>query len=152
MRLTFESRLMGRSARPRSKSQLFCRYCIPRRFSTLSLKSTSRARLCKSDVYSLDYDNSIVKSVLLLDCCVVISIGCMLPADLATYLSNLLTGLLAHQCARAAGKMKETKGRCDNDGNNECIRDRPERSYEDYRLIVGKENILNSAIFYKCLN
>ena len=61
-------------------------------FSTLSLKSTSRARLLKSDVYSSDYDDSIVESVLLLDYCVVISLGCMLPADLATYLSNLLTG------------------------------------------------------------
>ena len=73
----------------------------------------------------------------------------MLPADLATYLSNLLTGLLAHQCARVVGKMKETKGRGDNNGNNECIRDRPVRSYVDYRLIVGKEKILNSAIFVK---
>ena len=45
--------------------------------------------------------------------------------------------------------MKETKGRGDNDGNNKCMRDRPVRSYVDYRLIVGKENILNSAIFVK---
>ena len=94
--IDFESRLMGRQARPRSKSQFLCRYCIPRRFSTLLLKSTSRARLLKSDVYSSDYDDSIVESVLLLDYCVVISLGCMLPADLATYLSNLLTGLIAH--------------------------------------------------------
>ena len=43
--------------------------------------------------------------------------------------------------------MKETKRRGDNDGNNECIRDRPVRSYVDYRLIVGIEIILNSAIF-----
>ena len=45
--------------------------------------------------------------------------------------------------------MKETKGRGDNDRNSECIRDRPVRSYVDYRLIVGKENILNSTIFVK---
>ena len=45
--------------------------------------------------------------------------------------------------------MKETKGRGNNDGNNECIRDRPVRSYVDYRLIVGKENILNFAIIVK---
>ena len=113
-------------------SQLLCRYCIPRRFSTLPLKSTSRARLLKSDVYWPDYNDSIIESVLLLDHCVVIINGCMLPADLATYLFNLLTGLLAHLCARVAGKMKETKGRGDNDGNNECIRDRPVRSYVDY--------------------
>ena len=45
--------------------------------------------------------------------------------------------------------MKETKGRGDNDGNSECIRDQPVRSYVDYRLIVSKEKILNSAIFVK---
>ena len=78
-----------------------------------------------------------------------ISLGYMLLTDLAIYLSNLLSGLLAHWCARVAGKMKETKGQGDNDGNDECIRDRPVRSYVDYRLIVGKENILNSAIFLK---
>ena len=52
--------------------------------------------LFKSDIYSSDYDDSIVESVLLLDYCVVISLRYMLPANLATYLSNLLTGLLAH--------------------------------------------------------
>ena len=60
------------------------------------MKSTSQARLLKSDVYWPDYDDSIVESVLLLDYCIVIILGCMLPADLATYLFNLLTGLLAH--------------------------------------------------------
>ena len=94
--IDFESRLMGRQARPRSKSQFFYRYCIPHRFSTLSLKSTLRARFLKSDVYSSDYDDSIVESVFLLDYCSVISISCMLPANLATYLFNLLIGLLAH--------------------------------------------------------
>ena len=67
-----------------------------RRFRALFLKSTLRARLFKSDVFSSDYDDSIVESVLLLNYSVVISLGCMLHADLATYLSNLLTGLLAH--------------------------------------------------------
>ena len=60
------------------------------------MKSTPWARLFKGDVYSLDYDDSIVDFVLLLNYSVVISLGCMLPADLAAYLSNLLTGLLAH--------------------------------------------------------
>ena len=60
------------------------------------LKSTPRARLFKSDISCSDYDDSIVESVLLLDYCAVISLNCMLPADLAIYLSNLLTGLLAH--------------------------------------------------------
>ena len=73
-----------------------CRYCIPRRFSTPFLKSTLRARLFKSDVYSSDYDESIVESVLLLNYSVVICLGCMLPADLAIDLSNLLTVLIAH--------------------------------------------------------
>ena len=45
--------------------------------------------------------------------------------------------------------MKGNKERSDNDGNNECIRDRPVRPYVDYRLIVGKEIFLNSAIFVK---
>ena len=84
---------MGCYVRPRSMSQLFCSYCIPRRFDTLFLKSTLRARLFKCDVYSSDFDDSIVKSILLLDYSVVISFGCMLPTDLAIYLSNLLTGL-----------------------------------------------------------
>ena len=52
-------------------SQLFYRYCTPRRFSNLFLKSTSRARLFKSDIYSSDYDDSTVESVLLLNYCVV---------------------------------------------------------------------------------
>ena len=50
----------------------------------------------KSDVYSSDYDDSIVESVLLLDYYVFISIDYLLPADLAIYLFNLLTGLIAH--------------------------------------------------------
>ena len=37
--------------------------------------------------------------------------------------------------------------RGDNDGNSECIRDRPVKLYVDYRLIVGKEKFLNSAFF-----
>ena len=65
-------------------------------FDTLFLKSTPYVRLLKSDVYSSDYDDSIVESIFLLDYCVVLSLGCILPVDLAIYLSNLLTGLLAH--------------------------------------------------------
>ena len=73
-------------------SQLFCRYCIPRRFNTPFLKSVPRAWLFKSDVYSSDYDDAIVESVLLLNYSVVISLDCLLPADLATYLSIYLLG------------------------------------------------------------
>ena len=77
-------------------SQLFCKYYIPRRFGTLFLKSTTRVSLFKSDVYSSDYDDSIVESILLLIYYVMIFRGSILPADLAIYLSDLLTGLLAH--------------------------------------------------------
>ena len=60
------------------------------------MKSTPRVTVFKSDVYSSDYDDSIVESVFLLDYCVGISLGCILLADLAIYLSNILTRLLAH--------------------------------------------------------
>ena len=50
----------------------------------------------KSGIYFSDYDDSIVESVLLLDYYVVISLGCLLPVDVTIYLSNLLTGLIAH--------------------------------------------------------
>ena len=77
-------------------SQPFCMYCILREFSTLYLNSTPRARLFKSDVYSSNYDDSIVEFIHLLNYNIVIPLDCMLPADLAIYLANPLIGLSAH--------------------------------------------------------
>ena len=44
-------------------------------------------------------------------------------------------------------RQKGTKGRGDNDGDGECIRDRPIRPYMDYRLIVGKKNLFIPQYF-----
>ena len=89
--IDFWVEIYGSLSLPHFMSQLFCRYYTPRRFNNLFLKSISRARLFKSDIYSSDYDDSIGKFVLLLDVCVAtFLIICYLQTEQFIYLIYLL--------------------------------------------------------------